>query len=126
MTPKQQRFVDEYLIDMNGTNAAKRAGFSAKTAGQIAEQLLKKPHIAKALAIALEEQANRTLISADQVLLDIQRIGDEALADKDYSQALRSRELLGKRYKLFTERHEHGGIGGGAIIMQVSETDASL
>jgi predicted house-cleaning NTP pyrophosphatase (Maf/HAM1 superfamily) len=106
MTPKQLRFVDEYLIDLNATKAAKRAGYSAKTAGQIGEQQLKKPEIAKAIAKALEEQSNRTLISADQVLLDIERIGRKAEKASDFANALKSRELLGRRYKLFTDRVE--------------------
>lgn len=106
MTPKQKRFVEEYLIDLNATKAAKRAGYSAKTAGQIGDNLLKRPEIEEAVAEALEAQSKRTLISADQVLLDIQAVGDDAWRAEDYTNALKSRELLGKRYKLFTDRVE--------------------
>ena len=45
LTKKQQRFCDEYLIDMNGTQAAIRAGYSAKTAKQIANENLTKPDV---------------------------------------------------------------------------------
>jgi phage terminase small subunit len=103
MNPKQKRFVENYLIDLNATKAAKRAGYSAKTAGQIGDNLLKRPEIAQAVAEAMEAQSKRTLISADQVLLDIQAIGDDAWLAEEYANALKSRELLGKRYKLFTD-----------------------
>jgi hypothetical protein len=99
-------FVAEYLIDLNATKAAIRAGYSERTAGQAGYRLLKNVQVAEAIAKALEEQQTRTLITADQVLLDIQRIGNLALSDKDFAQALRSRELLGKRYKLFTDKVE--------------------
>jgi len=46
LTSKQQRFADEYLVDLNATQAAKRAGYSAHTAGQQGEKLLKKAEIA--------------------------------------------------------------------------------
>lgn len=106
LTAKAQRFVDEYLIDRNGAAAAIRAGYSKRSAKQAAHEMLLKPEIAAAVAKAAEAQQKRTLITADQVLLDIQDIGDQALKASDYAQALRSRELLGKRYKLFTEKVE--------------------
>lgn len=68
MTPKQEAFVREYLIDLNATQAAIRAGYSAKTAGKIGQENLIKPDIATALQKALEERNNRTLINADYVL----------------------------------------------------------
>lgn len=106
LTPKQAAFVREYLIDLNATAAAKRAGYSQRTAHVIGPQNLQKVEVAAAVKVAVEEQASRTLITADQVLLDIQRIGNQALNAKDFAQALRSRELLGKRYKLFTDKVE--------------------
>lgn len=56
LTDKQQRFVDEYLIDLNATQAAIRAGYSEKTANEIGAENLAKPSIAKAIA---EAQAKR-------------------------------------------------------------------
>lgn len=75
MTPKQQRFVEEYLVDLNATQAAIRAGYSAKTAGQIGEQNLKKLEIAAAIAEAKAQQAKRTEITADRVLAELAKIG---------------------------------------------------
>lgn len=78
MTPRQQRFVEEYLIDLNATQAAIRAGYSEKTAGQQGFDLLKKPEIQDGIAEAQSERAKRTEIDADWVL---RRLGDEASAD---------------------------------------------
>ena len=59
LTPKQQRFVDEYMIDLNGAQAAIRAGYSARTARQIAEENLSKPDIASAIAERRAALANK-------------------------------------------------------------------
>lgn len=78
LTPKQRRFVEEYLIDLNATQAAIRAGYSAATANQIGPELLAKPHIQAAIAEALAERSKRTKIDADWLLT---RLADEAEAD---------------------------------------------
>lgn len=78
MTPKQQRFVSEYLIDLNATAAAKRAGYSEKTADQQGSQLLVNIKVADAIAKAQAARSERTEIDADWVL---KRLGDEATAD---------------------------------------------
>ncbi len=74
LTPKQQRFVEEYLIDLNATQAAIRAGYSKKTAGQIGDENLKKPQIAGALQEAMNKRSERTEITADRVLKELGRI----------------------------------------------------
>ena len=68
LTPKQQRFVDEYLIDLNATQAAIRAGYSPKTARQIGEQNLSKLDIQQAIEQAKAERSERTKITQDDVL----------------------------------------------------------
>lgn len=68
LTPKQQRFVEEYLIDLNATQAAIRAGYSEKTANEIGAENLAKPSIAKAIQDALKERSERVQIDADYVL----------------------------------------------------------
>jgi phage terminase small subunit len=68
LTPKQQRFVDEYLIDLNATQAAIRAGYSKATAGSIGDENLKKPEIAAAIAERMRARAQRTEITQDMVL----------------------------------------------------------
>lgn len=68
LTPKQQRFVDEYLIDLNATQAAIRAGYSAKTAYSIGIENLRKPEIQKAIQEARTKLSSRTEITQDMVL----------------------------------------------------------
>lgn len=74
LTAKQQRFVDEYLVDLNASAAARRAGYSAKTAGQIGERLLKKVEVRQALAEAIKARRERTHITQDRVLRELSRI----------------------------------------------------
>lgn len=74
LTPKQERFVEEYLIDLNATQAAIRAGYSKKTAGQIGDENLKKPQIKKAIEEAKEKRSERTEITQDRVLQELARI----------------------------------------------------
>ena len=74
LTPKQSRFVDEYLVDLNATQAAVRAGYSAKTAGQIGDENLKKPQIAKALSDRMKQREQRTQVDADYVIKRLQEI----------------------------------------------------
>lgn len=78
LNPKQQRFVDEYLVDLNATQAAIRAGYSVDTAGSIGHENLKKPEIQLAITEARKLQQERTGITADKVLLEIASI---AMAD---------------------------------------------
>lgn len=75
---KQQRFVDEYLIDRNATQAAIRAGYSAKTAYSIGEQNLKKLEVKKAIEEGEKELAERNKITQDKVL---NRLWEMATAD---------------------------------------------
>ncbi|UEH06680.1 terminase small subunit [Pseudomonas sp. HN8-3] len=68
LTQKQRLFVDEYLIDLNATQAAIRAGYSKRTAGQIGDENLKKPQIAQAIKEAMDSRSQRVQINADYVL----------------------------------------------------------
>lgn len=68
LTPKQQAFVDEYLIDLNGTQAAIRAGYSEKTARSVAAENLAKPYIALAISMRQQDRVKRVEASQDDVL----------------------------------------------------------
>lgn len=68
LTPKQQRFVEEYLIDLNATQAAIRAGYSEKTANEQGSRLLANVSISEAIAEAQAKRSERTKIDADYVL----------------------------------------------------------
>lgn len=126
MTPKQEAFVREYLVDKNATQAAIRAGYSPRSAHTAGSSNMQNPEVKQAVRAALAAQASRTLISADRVLLDIQKFGDEARNAGEFHAALRSRELLGKHFKLFTEKHEHGGQIGMGVTLVISDKDAEL
>lgn len=75
LTDKQRLFVEEYPKDFNASAAARRAGYSEKTAGSIGFENLQKPEIAAALAEATEERFGRARINADEVFKQIARIG---------------------------------------------------
>lgn len=74
LTPKQERFVQEYLVDLNATAAAKRAGYSKKTAYSIGLENLKKPEIQNAIQEAMQKRQKRTEISQDKVLLECAKL----------------------------------------------------
>lgn len=75
LTPKQRAFVREYLIDLNATQAAIRAGYSEDTARAIGAENLTKPDIASAIEAAMKSRAERTDITADRVLKELAKIG---------------------------------------------------
>ena len=68
LTPKQQRFIDEYLVDLNATQSAIRAGYSPRTARAIACENLAKPDIQEAIARAKRDRSEATKIDAEYVL----------------------------------------------------------
>lgn len=75
LTPKKARFVQEYLVDLNATQAATRTGFSAKTAYSQGQRLLKDVEVAKAIETAMEKRSQRTEITQDRVLRELAKIG---------------------------------------------------
>lgn len=81
MTKKQKRFVEEYLIDLNATQAAIRAGYSPDTAQQIGSENLSKPVISSAISKAMAERSRRTGVNADRVLLELAKIGFAKITD---------------------------------------------
>ena len=74
LTPKQQRFVAEYLVDANATQAAIRAGYSQKTANKVGPRLLVNVGIAAAIATKQDKQLAKLEITAERVLQEIARL----------------------------------------------------
>lgn len=74
LNAKQQCFVDEYLIDLNATQAAIRAGYSVKTANEQGSQLLAKLSIQEAISKAMAERSKRTGVNQDRVVLELAKI----------------------------------------------------
>jgi phage terminase small subunit len=81
LTAKQARFAQEYIIDLNATQAAVRAGYSKKTAEVQANQLMKQPLVQAAISEAINARSNRTQIDADRVLVELGRLGFSDLRD---------------------------------------------
>lgn len=84
LNDKQRRFVDEYLIDLNATKAAIRAGYSAKTAGSQAFDLLKKPEISAAVQAGKAARSKETGIDAQTVLGELLRLARVDIAGAFY------------------------------------------
>lgn len=78
LTSKQARFVEEYLVDLNASAAARRAGYSERVANRIGAENLSKPDISAAIAAALKARTERVQVDADWVL---RRLHKEATAD---------------------------------------------
>ena len=127
MTPKMKRFCDEYLIDLNATQAAIRAGYSKKTANRIGTENLSKPVIKAYIDERMKSKESKLIADQDEVLeyltavlrgktqsevVVVEGIGDgcsEARAIEkapDEKERLKAAELLGKRYGLYTEKIE--------------------
>ena len=81
MTKKQKRFIEEYLIDLNATQAAIRAGYRPDNAYSIGSENLRKPEIKAAVDKAMAERAKRTGINQDRILMELARIGFAKITD---------------------------------------------
>ena len=127
LTAKQKRFCDEYLIDLNATQAAIRAGYSKKTAYAIGNENLKKLEIKNYIDERMAEKEAALIADQDEVLkyltkvlrgessasvLARNEIGAEQVIIKppDEKERLKAAELLGKRYSLFTDKVNVDGI----------------
>lgn len=81
MTKKQKLFIEEYLIDLNATQAAIRAGYSPDTAGSIGNENLNKPEIRAHIDRAMAERSKRTGVNADRVIMELAKIAFVNAAD---------------------------------------------
>ncbi len=106
LTPKQQRFVDEYLIDLNGAAAARRAGYSERTARQVAAENLTKPVIMAAITEAQQKLSQRTELTQDWVLTQLRTEARESGEGSSHGARVRALELLGKHLGMFPTKIE--------------------
>ena len=74
LTPKQARFISEYLIDLNATQAARRAGYSPRSAASIGHENLRKPEIRVVLNARIMDRESRTAVSQDKVLQELSEV----------------------------------------------------
>lgn len=143
LTPKQKVFKDEYLLDLNGTQAAIRAGYSKRSAKEIASELLTKPNIKKAIQAAAENRSKKTGLNAEWVLERLEIVTDRCMQVTpvmefdhnlkemvetgefkfEHTGANKSLELIGRHFKMFTDKKEISAPGGGPV--QVISTEMS-
>ena len=139
LSPKQLLFIKEYLVDLNATQAAIRAGYSAKTAQEIGSQNLSKLIIQEAIKKEMDKRASKVELTAEQVLSDLMKLRDMCMGVLPVTQTIILKdaeggsmpmevtqkvfepasakgalELLGKHLKLFTDKQEVSGANGGA------------
>jgi phage terminase small subunit len=130
LTPKQERFIQEYLIDLNASQAALRAGYRNGGSGS---QLIRKDHVSRAVEAAKEARANRMKVTADYVLENLKTVVERCLQHEpvekwnperrkrehvtdtsgnplyqfDSTGANRALELIGRHLGLFKDKIEH-------------------
>ena len=127
MTRKQKRFVEEYLVDLNATQAAIRAGYSPNTAGSIGEENLKKPEIKNAITSLLDDMAASNIATVQEIMEHLTAVmrgetteeililvgnGVLQITTKQVSalDRIRAAELWGKRYGLFKDKVNFEGL----------------
>ena len=81
LTQKQQQFVEEYLVDLNATQAAIRAGYSAKTADVQGSRMLGNVKVQQAISEAMAERSKRTGVNQDRVVLELAKIAFVKMTD---------------------------------------------
>nr|DAY01415.1 MAG TPA: Terminase small subunit [Caudoviricetes sp.] len=127
LTDKQKRFCEEYLIDLNATQAAIRAGYSKKTANRIGTENLSKPVIKAYVERRMAEKESQLIADQDEVLKYLTSVlrgqsrseivvvegeGDGCSSARrvekapDEKERLKAAELLGKRYGIYTDKIE--------------------
>lgn len=115
LTPKQSAFCREYLVDLNGTQAAIRAGYSPKTANEQAARLLANVSVRSHVQKLMDERVERVARSADDVLRDLHKIKEVNMRETDDGEmvnsaaALKALELEGRHIGMWVDKVEHSG-----------------
>lgn len=149
LTDKQKLFAQEYLIDLNATGAYRRAGYAGtgNSAEVCASQLLSNPKVSSYIQECMNKRSEKVQIDAEYVLSTIKETverckqvrpvlranGEQVYVDTpdgdvvpaftfDSGAVLKGAELLGKHLKMFTDKVEHTGAGGGAIETSLTVT----
>lgn len=147
---RQELFCQEYLKDLNATQAALRAGYSEDSAASIGSENLQKPEIAERIEALMGARLERTKIDGDYVLTSLKVVAERCLQrapvmvrrGREFVQlkdeegrdvwkfdamgAGRALELLGKNLRLFIEKHEHSGPDGKPISVAANLSDEEL
>lgn len=119
-TTKQQRFIDEYLIDFNATQAAIRAGYSEDTAKQQGSRLLTNVDVRAAIDTAIRERSSRALLSQDAVLCGLLEEARYTGDGSSHSARVSAWAHIGKHLGMFIDRvHATGQQAQGVTSIQV-------
>lgn len=121
LTDKQAAFVRQYLVDLNATQAAIRAGYSERTANAQAGRLLANVGIREAIENAQAKRARRVEIKAEDVLRGVIEVTTQARDSGDLKTALKGYELQGKHLGMWTEKvkQEVSGPDGGPVASEI-------
>ena len=119
LTKRQKRFCREYLKDLNGTQAAIRAGYSKRSANEQAARMLAKDSIKACVAAEMAQRAKRTEITADYVLRGIREVVEAK--NVKHTDRLKGLELLGRHLAMFVDRTHVGGDDKPVPIKVVKE-----
>lgn len=106
LTDRQARFCEEYLIDLNATHAAIRAGYSEKTANEQGARLLANVSVQEKIAELKAELAKRTEMTQDSVIQELAAVARAEIKGVRAVDKLKALELLGKHLGMFVERYE--------------------
>jgi phage terminase small subunit len=116
LSPKMQRFIDEYFVDMNGAAAVLRAGYKTSNPPQLAAELKNHPLVSKEIERRQAELSDKTEIERDYLLAKLVEVIDSS--QEKTSDKLRAIELAGKAIALWRERQEISGPDGESIKME--------
>ncbi len=133
MTPRQQKFVQEYLIDLNAKRAAIRAGYSPKTAQEQASRLLSNVKVQNAIAAFMDNMTASNIADIQEIMEHLTAVmrgevteevlilvgnGVQEITTKQVSakDRIRAAELLGKRYGLFSDKVNIDGLVPVVIV----------
>ena len=121
LTEKQERFVEEYLVDLNATAAASRAGYKDPNIGR---QLITKNNVIKKIQEQQAKRAARVEISQDYVIKNLKEIVEAGMAQKSRAPFLKAAaqalDLLGKHLGMYTEKHELTGANGTPLVEAIT------
>jgi len=105
LTPKQEKFCREYLVDLNGAAAARRAGYKPEGADKVSYRLRQDPKIKARIEELQADVAKRSEVTADGVIAMLQKSYRDAQEANQHGPAVRAAELLGKHISMFKENY---------------------
>lgn len=126
LTDKQRRFIEEYMVDCNATQAATRAGYSAKTAYSIGDENLRKPVIKAEIDRRMAERSEETGYTQERVARMLEEDRELARQNDQTSAAVQASMGLAKLYGLITDKTEHTGKGGTPLSPAINLVNVSL